>query len=536
MSAKRSTKFDDLPLPADRKLRGVIYARYSSHNQTEQSIEGQVQAARAYAAQHGIQIAYVYADRDMTATNDDRPDFQKMLSDSDKRLFDVVLVYTFDRFARNRYDSAINKKRLRVNGVRIISVSEPIPDSPEGILLESMLEGYAEYFSRELARKTTRGMRMSAEKGLSNGGSIPLGYKTIEKRYVIDEEKAPAIRRMFTMYADNVPVRSILYEMGRLGLRTQPTKKVPEGKPLTPTTLRSVIGNKKYIGVYHWHGVENDGIIPPITDPETFEKCQVRMREAKKIMKRSGTNIDYFLTAKLTCGKCGSYYVGDSGTGKCGEIYRYYTCNTRKRNKACDSRHFRKEDLESLVLEYTRNVVLTPSNIQLIASQAENAQATDTSVITALENRLQDVRFSLSNIARAIEQGIFTATTKDRLLALESEQEELSEKLASEKMRLELCTVPAAAIAYWLETFREGSLADTLFCRRLVDSLINNIFVFEDHIVIAYNYKNGSERISLEDLPPEAVTVDSDESDHGAPSGTRTRDTLIKSQVLYQLS
>ena len=143
----------------------VIYARYSSDKQTEQSIEGQVRVCNEYARKHDIVIVDQYVDRAMTGTNDRREEFQRMIKDSAKAKWDYVLVYKLDRFSRDKYESAIHRRTLRNNGVKLVSAMENIPDSPEGIILESLLEGMNQYFSAELSQKVKRGMRESREKG-----------------------------------------------------------------------------------------------------------------------------------------------------------------------------------------------------------------------------------------------------------------------------------------------------------------------------------------------------------------------------------
>ena len=165
-------------------MKAVIYARFSSHNQTEQSIEGQVRVCEEYCAGRGFKVVGVYADRALSGKTDNRPEFQRMIADSGKRLFDAVIVYKTDRFARNKYDSAIYKRELRQNGVQIFYAAEAIPDGPEGIILESLMEGLAEYYSAELSQKIKRGMNESALKAQSTGSGRPLGYKVdSEKRF-----------------------------------------------------------------------------------------------------------------------------------------------------------------------------------------------------------------------------------------------------------------------------------------------------------------------------------------------------------------
>ena len=157
----------------------TLYLRFSSEKQKEQSIEGQLRDCIAYCKRHGYRIVAIYVDRATTARKDveKRVHFQEMISDSIHHLWDLVVVWKLDRFARNREDSAMFKMKLRKNGVRVKSATETISENPEGIILESVLEGIAEYYSADLSQKITRGMRESALKGQSIGGRVPLGYK-----------------------------------------------------------------------------------------------------------------------------------------------------------------------------------------------------------------------------------------------------------------------------------------------------------------------------------------------------------------------
>ena len=157
-------------------MTGVIYARYSSDNQREESIEGQLRECQAFAKKNDITLLEPYIDRALSAKTDNRPNFQKMIKDSASKKFDIVIVWKLDRFSRDHYDSAHYKHLLKKNGVKVISAKENISDGPEGIILESMLEGYAEYYSAELSMKIQRGQKENALKCKNNGGGTPLGY------------------------------------------------------------------------------------------------------------------------------------------------------------------------------------------------------------------------------------------------------------------------------------------------------------------------------------------------------------------------
>ena len=179
----------------------VIYARFSSHSQTEQSIEGQLKVCYEYAESNHYTVVGEYIDRAISGTTDNRAEFQRMISDSDKHTFDGVLVYQLDRFARNRYDSAINKAKLKKNGVRVLSAKENIADDASGILVEGVLESMAEYYSAELSEKVIRGHTENALKCKYNGGTPTFGY-VIDKdmQYQLDPRTAPVVLEIFTRY------------------------------------------------------------------------------------------------------------------------------------------------------------------------------------------------------------------------------------------------------------------------------------------------------------------------------------------------
>jgi DNA invertase Pin-like site-specific DNA recombinase len=164
-------------------INAVIYARYSSDNQREESIEGQLRECKDYADKHGLLVVGTYIDRAMSAKTDNRPDFQRMIRESEKKLFDAVIVWKLDRFSRDRYDSAHYKRILSKNGVKVISATEPISGDASGILLESLLEGMAEYYSAELAEKINRGLTENVLNGKYNGQTIPFGLRVDEDRH-----------------------------------------------------------------------------------------------------------------------------------------------------------------------------------------------------------------------------------------------------------------------------------------------------------------------------------------------------------------
>ena len=182
-------------------MNAVIYARYSSDSQREESIEGQLRECREYAERNNMTIVRTYIDRALSAKTADRPEFQHMIKDSVKELFEIVLVWKLDRFSRDRYDSAHYKHILKKNGVKVISAKEHISEGPEGIILEAMLEGYAEFYSAELSEKIHRGQKENALKCKNNGGNTPLGYVVgTDGVLAVDPLTALLVTEIFTRY------------------------------------------------------------------------------------------------------------------------------------------------------------------------------------------------------------------------------------------------------------------------------------------------------------------------------------------------
>lgn len=252
----------------------VIYARYSSSNQTEQSIEGQVHVCEDYAKKHDIIIVDSYIDRAMSGTNDDRDAFQKMLKDSNNKKWDYVLVYKLDRFARNKYESAIHRKHLKDNGITLLSAMENIPNGPEGIMLESVIEAMNEYFSKELAQKVNRGLHESRMKGHCIG-TVSFGYsKNNDKTLTINEDEALVLKRMFEDYASGKTILQISKDFEKENITNKGHKFIPEA-------IRYILHCERYTGILHINGKTYDKIYPQIISTDLFNKVQTRLNANK---------------------------------------------------------------------------------------------------------------------------------------------------------------------------------------------------------------------------------------------------------------
>ncbi len=364
----------------------------------------------------------------MTGTNDNRPDFQRMIKDSAEKRWNFILVYKLDRFSRNKFESVINRKKLSDNGVKVLSAMENIPDTPEGIILESLLEGMNQYFSAELSQKVKRGMRETRLKGYYQGGGLPYGYRVEDRKIVVDEEQAENVRYMFEQFAKGVYVREIIEALTARGVTYH-------GKPFAKNTVYNILKNEKYCGVYY-HGEERiDNMYPQIVPDEIFERVR-NITESNKHGKRS-VEVTYLLRHKLICGYCGQSVIAENGTARNGERRYYYKCRGRKaRVKDCKKAAVPKEELERLVLDAVigqlKEPVLMDKLVNAILAEQEKRNK-ENSALLVMQREQRQNEIALDNIMKGIERGIMNNTTNKRMKELEARQEELERLILIEK-------------------------------------------------------------------------------------------------------
>lgn len=471
------------------KKNAVIYARFSSYNQTEQSIEGQLRECYDYAKRQDLRVVDEYIDRALTGTVDRRPSFLQMVEDSKKRSFDYILVYQLDRFARNRYDSASYKAKLKKNGVRVLSARENITDDASGILVEGMLESMAEYFSAELSQKVKRGVKESLIKGNFTGGKYILGYDIIDKKWVINEQEADVVREIYDKYKCGHRVKDIVNELNARCIKAK------NGNEFSVTNIARIIKNIKYTGKIVKDDMTYYNIIPRIISDETFKKCNNILAGSKHRPRTSHyTELDgqnaYALSGKLYCGCCGYPITADAGTSSSGKRYQYYKCSKRKKNSdSCNKNSVSKNELESLVLDKTIEYVLKYNGIDKIAemiTKKYNQELEKSIDVLTLEQEVKNIEKSIVGIMQAIEQGVVTSTTGARLLELERKKEQAEEQLELLKAR-QAKPINSKIIKAFLSFYSLKNYDTVLARNEFYNSFVSKVILYDDRMIVAYN-------------------------------------------------
>jgi hypothetical protein len=465
----------------------VIYARFSSDKQREESIEGQVRECRAFAQANDLEVIHVYVDRAKSARTDHRPDFLKMIKDSAKGLYKYIVVYTLDRFSRSRYDSVTYKAKLKKNGVKVLSAKENIKDDPSGIILESVLEGYAEYYSAELAQKVKRGMTDSILEHKWPGTEVPFGYRKKEDgTLAVHPVAGPVIKDIFV----DVIQGHTRAEIARM--LTAKQYKTENGRAISYAMVNRILKNDLYTGRYHWGALDIPDFAPALISQETFADVQKILSTQRRKRKNSPA---YILTGKIYCGICGTPMTGVCGTSKNGEKYRYYRCASksnkiRENRTPCAGRYVPVKWLDGLVFKTTLSILNSPECRAEIARQAMEAQKRyrqSDPEEKRLRTQKADLEKRLTNSVKAIEAGVVSETITANIKKYEQEVKDLQAAIDELKLKKTGPEITEPAIEFFFEQLAkraktEGANLDLFF------DFIQRVEVFDDHIMIYYSY------------------------------------------------
>lgn len=484
------------PVHFPKELIAFNYLRYSSAKQQELSIEGQRDLCLEYAEKHNITVAGEYVDRARSGRTENRTEFRRLIRDACAGGVDCILVWRYDRFFRDRAESALYRRQLEDAGVRLISVTEYIPEGSAGIITQGMIETVAEYFSAKLSEDITRGMNKAAQHCQVTGG-VPLGYAVgADKRLKIDPVGAEIVQRVFEWYDSGKPLGELARQLNEEGHKTA------RGAAFNRSSFSTILRNKKYIGVYEYDGtVSVAGGVPRILEDTLFFRVQRKLDANRHRPGAYKAEVPYLLSGKLFCGRCGAPMTGTAGTGKNGTRHYYYICNNR-RVKKCEKKNVRLDLIEKVVLEAALGV-LTDENIAYISTEVERRCSENSSsraLIQSLNGQLAEVEKQLKNIGAAIAQGIITETTKQLLTDAEADRAALRQQIKQAKVQASL-EVKAEAVACWLDGFRHGDRNDPDFRREVFGALVHSVFVYDDELKIIFNVDRAGTAV----VPFEAV-------------------------------
>ena len=468
-------------------ISGVIYARYSSHNQKEESIEQQIDECQLYAKENGITVTHIYADKAVSGRTDKRTQFQRMMRDAEKCAFDVVIAYKSNRISRNMYNALSTESKLDNYGIQVLYAKETFGNTAAGRFALRTMMNVNQFYSENMAEDIKRGMKDNAEACKVNG-SLPYGYKKGEDgKYAIDEPRAAVVREIFEKYLKGVPNSEICASLNARGITTK------TGGPWGKSSFHRMFFNERYIGIYEHSGIRVEGGVPAIVSKEVFYAVQERAKSKPNPMgvRRRG-RADYLLTGKLLCGECKHPMIGVSGTSATGDLHYYYTCDSRHSGGECKKANVRRDFIEKLVLEMTLECLSDANIIDfLVKGYADlRKQIEEESDVPLMETELANKKKSLSNILKAIEAGIFNDTTSERMKELEYEIHELEKELELQKLYFEKAPTEDE-LRFYLEELGSGNIKNRDLKRDIINTFIRAIHLWNDRIEIEYNFTAG---------------------------------------------
>jgi site-specific DNA recombinase len=486
-----------------KRIRAVSYSRFSNESQRDESIEAQLRAINKYALDKGMEIVEEYIDKAKTATNSKRPAFQKMIKDSENGLFDVIIVHKLDRFSRDKYDSVVFKRQLLNNGVIVLSVLENLDGSPESEMMECMYEGFAAYYSKNLAREVMKGMLENAYKCLHTGGIAPLGYDVVDKKLVINKHEAVIVKTIFNLFSLDFGYGYIIKELNSKGYKTK------LGKPFGKNSLHNILSNEKYVGTYIYnravsknafnkrnaHASKDDdkiirieGGIPAIVEIDIFNKVKAKMQSNRKNSAKYKTTERYLLSGLIICGECG--YAMQGGTRNSGKNkikYSTYRCGGKEHKHSCDNKEINKLYIEEYVLRQLKLLVFNekkiPSLIKRLDKKLIEKSKVQTEEISVLQKNLRKINLKIENIIKAIEDGVSQSTFVERLNQLEEDKSQVNARIETLNNSISVPAVTEDDVIFAIKRVRTFINKNNIpECKQFILDYVEKVVVFKESV------------------------------------------------------
>ncbi|MEG1751929.1 MAG: recombinase family protein [Clostridia bacterium] len=478
----------------------VIYARFSSHGQNEQSIEAQVRICKEHAESKGLKVINIYPDKARTGTNDLRPSFQKMITDASSGAFQYIIVYMFDRFARNRRDSIMYKEMLKEkHSIKVLSALEPIAEDEGGEFYEMFLDWNAEKYSKRLSKRVRDGLDTSVANGTFCGGTLIYGYKIdLEpingkqnkyiKRVSINDEETKIVKYAFEEYAKGTAKKEIAETLNNQGYRLK-------GKLFTGKSFDKWLVNKKYTGEFLFGGRSCNNMYPKIVENSIFEDVQKRLNKNKYFAGGVATaRVPYLLTGKLFCGHCGTEMVSDGGTGKLGKQHHYYACKKKKKSE-CNKKREDKDKLESHVTSCVKDFLSDKNNVEIAITDVLDYydKKTDECNLKSINTKIAKTNKEVEELTDAFvkaKSGLLQKTIEIKM----KEYEKLLDDLYYQQAQLELergYKITKKDIVEFIGELLQGDEKDKEYQKKIIDNLISEVYVSDNNTICYFNIKGG---------------------------------------------
>ncbi|MBO4235220.1 MAG: recombinase family protein [Firmicutes bacterium] len=347
-----------------------------------------------------------------------------------------------------------------------------------------MLEIVADWYSKQLSEKVTRGLYQRAEQGKYNGGQMPLGFKKGEDgHYALDPQTAPVIKEIFQRISEGETAVSVMEDLNKRGIKTS------QGKPFTKNSLYSILRNERYAGVYIYGDIRIEDGMPRIVSNELFDEVQDVLTTHKHRGRRRPKEDDYILTGKLFCGKCKSPMYGLSGTSSHkGIIHRYYSCKEKPKN--CDKKNVRKEKIEKLIVSECQKLI-SDEIIEALIKSIEKANKSDQQgpEIIRLQKEVKSVDLKIEKLLSQIEDGVTSERIIERLKKREDELQVLKKQLRLEETKQKI--LDTGIVRRFLKDLRKGNVESQNYRKTLVKIFVDKIYLYDDYFRIILSYSPG---------------------------------------------
>lgn len=537
-------------------MKAVIYARVSSDRQdVDLSISAQLKAIREYAARNEHAVIREFVDEAESGKTSMRPEFRKMIAMARQKPkpFDLILIWKFSRFARNRTDSIVNKNLLHNLGIQVVSINEPVEDTATGKLMEAIIESMDEFYSTNLGDEVTRGMRESASRGFHVGSHTPFGYRRIKvhdggkerPKLEIEPDQARTVKRMFEQLAIGKGLTDIVKDLNREGISG------PKGNGWSKTTIHKILTNPVYVGILVWgkssmrnlEPIRVNNAWPAIIDKDTFGKAQTTLKGRAFVNAHPQRSASHYLLSGLAkCGHCGKALVGqDAKSGK----FNYYVCGTllKKGSGACKSHYINSRKFERLVIDKIKEHILTEENlrelVRLVNEEMDAAFTEHRDQLDSILKEIAEVNRRLDRLYDAIETGKVTPDDlsprikqlKEQKGKLESQKWDLEWQMKARKVELADLETVTQYVNELRDLLTESSIAER---KSFIKSFVKEVVVTGDKAELRYTIPLSNERAMEENLGvPHIVRF-------GGPEGIRTPDLFsaieARSQLRYRPS